>query len=255
METPFNVYSTQHMHSVAVCEAIRTGTGFPVVPPTGLLDGGVAMYGFLRGLLPILKEAQAIRRPWVYADRGYFRVTSGTDYSGFFRVSRNAYQFHGRGLADPVRWQKLLIRLAPWRRGRHVLVCPPGDIFTQAIGGFSAKAWLNQITGVLQCATDRPIRIRHKPKLGDASVPLAQDLQDCHALVTYMSNTAVEALVAGVPVFCTGSSSAQCMGRADIKQIETPYYPDDRERWAAALANNQWTLDEIRRGMANEVFK
>lgn len=253
MASRFSIYCTGHIHSNAVCEAVRAGTSFPVVGPAPLQKGGVIAYGFLRGLLPTLKQARMEHREWVYIDRGYFKATYGVDHSGPFRVTRNAWQHDGKGAADAARWQKLGLEIAPWQRdGTHVLVCPPGDVFTKAVGGFAATAWLNKTLMALSSATKRPVRIRLK---SDATVkPLAEDLRGAHALVTYMSNTAVEALLAGVPVFCTGPSAAQSMGKANVAEIETPVYRDDRERWAEVLAANQWTLDELRAGVANHVF-
>lgn len=249
----FNIYATDHLHSRTVCEAFEYGTGFPIVPPAPLRSGGVVMYGFLRGLLPTLDNARSEGRPWVYVDRGYFRSTYGTNYDGYFRATRNAFQHDGRGESDSARWDRLVIKMAPWRRGRHILVCPPGEIFTTAVGRFTAKLWLDETLAKLRSATDRPIKVRYKPK-PQSGTPLADDLQDAHALVTYMSNTAVEAVIAGVPVFCTGRCAALTMGQADLAKIETPVYPD-RAGWAHALAMNQWTLEEIRKGKANHLFK
>lgn len=246
-----HIYATEHAHSRAVCEALAAGTGWPVVPPAPLLPGGVAMYGFLRGLLPTLRQAQREGREWIYADRGYFRATRGHDHSGYFRFTRGALQHSGEGEGGG-RWDALGLEIQPWRRGRHILVCPPGDVFTEAIGGFTADEWRRRVVSELSRATDREIRIRSKPAIKDTSRPLAVDLADCHALVTYMSNTAVEALLAGVPVFCTGECAASAMGKSDLSQIERPAYPEDRERWARVLAANQWTLEEVRAGMANE---
>lgn len=232
------------------------GTGLPTrLPREGLAPGGVAMYGFLRGLLPLLRQAQAEERQWVYADRGYFGVTYNADHSGYFRVTRNAMQHDGRGEYSQDRWRRLRIQIQPWRdRGGHVLVCPPGDVFSEAIGGFKAKDWCVETVATLRQHTDREIRVRVKPKAEEYRT-LAQDLRGCHALVTYMSNAAVEALVAGVPVFCLGPCAAQSMGRTDVAEIESPAYPADRERWAAALAANQWTLAELAAGAANHLFR
>jgi hypothetical protein len=251
----FNIYCTGHQHSRVLCEALAKGTGYPMVPPVPLQPGGVAAYGFLRGLLPTLRQAQEQGRSWVYVDRGYLRATQGDDYSGYFRVTRNAWQLHGwHTRRDAERFKRLMLPIAPWRRGRHVLVCPPGDTFTQAVGGFAAQDWLESTLRALLAHTDRPIQIRHKPDAKRAMRPLAHDLQDCHALVTYMSNTAVEAVLAGVPVFTTGRCAASAMGQHDLTRIELPVYPDNRLDWAAMLAANQWTVDEIKRGMANGVF-
>lgn len=254
MEHRFNIYCTGHKHSTAVCEALAEGTGFRIVPSTPLQQGGVAMYGFLRGLLTTLKQARLEHRSWVYIDRGYFGATYGDDHSGFFRVTKNAYQHDGKGAADPSRWQRLGLRIEPWQmKGEHILVCPPGDIFAKAIGGFTSSEWIARTLSALSKASKRPVRVRIK---ADAQRrPLAADLERCHALVTYMSNTAVEALLAGVPVFCTGPSAAQSMGKSNVAEIEAPVYREDRERWAAVLADNQWTLDELRAGLANHVFE
>jgi hypothetical protein len=213
------------------------------------------MYGFLRGLLPVLRAAQDRSRPWVYADRGYFRASYGNDYSGYFRLTRDRVQHDGSGDGDSDRWKRLELEIFPWRKGRTILVCPPGDIFTKAIGGFSASDWLTETLQKLRRSTDRPIVVRQKPAPGSGARPLVEDLKDAHALVTYMSNTAVEALLFGVPVFVTGDSIATSMGKRDLAEIESPYYPEDRERWARVVAANQWTLSDLRQGKANGLFK
>ena len=240
-----NVYATQHVNSRTVCAAFAAGARAPIVPPAPLLPGDVAMYGCLRGLLPTLRQAQAEGRAWLYLDNGYFRPGH---FSGFYRATWNAYQHDGTGRGDPTRWRALGLTIAPWRRdGSHVLVCPPSDIFGQLMG-FDAAGWLVRTIQALARATDREIRIRKKPAAAGAGTPLAEDLASAWALVTHSSNAAVEALLAGVPVFCTAPCAAAGMGLADLSRIEGPLLPDDRERWAAALAVNQWTLDEMRGG-------
>lgn len=220
--------------------------------PEPLRPGGVVTYGFLRGLLSTLRTAQA-DRPWVYLDRGYFRASYGGDYSGYFRATRNRWQHSGAGEYDGERWARLGLQVKPWRaRGEHILVCPPGDVFSKAVGQFSAVEWLTLVLKRLAKVTDRSVHVRYKSMSGER--PLAADLVNCHALVTYMSNTATEALLEGVPVVCLGPSAAAEMG-GTLETIENPKYPDDRERWARVLAANQWTLDEFKNGLANdEVF-
>jgi hypothetical protein len=249
----FHIYATPHMHSQTVCAALETGTRFRVVPPAPLLDGGVAMYGFLRGLLPTLNAARELGRPWVYIDRGYFGATYGDDYRGYFRVTRDALQIDGIGQFEgtpTARWWALGLEPKPWRTaGTHVLVCPPGDVFTRAVGGFAAADWERDTLAALRKDTDRPIRIRRK----GGPTPLVEDLKDCWALVTYMSNTAVEAILAGVPTFCTGPCAGRYVG-CDLSEIEYPI-TFDREPWAAALANGQFTLAELRAGKGNHLFQ
>jgi hypothetical protein len=40
------------------------------------------------------------------------------------------------------------------------------------------------------------------------------------------------------------------MASADLSEIEAPRRPEDRERWAGVLADNQWSVPEIRNGTA-----
>src|SRR3546814_146351 len=115
------------------------------------------------------------------------------------------------------------------------------------------EGWLKRVVGELRLHTDRPIVVRTKPRRA-AHTPLSADLRDCWALVTFMSNSAVEAVLAGVPVFCTGTCAASRMGLSDLARIESPAYPGGRAQWAWNLAANQWTLDEMRAGEAWKVL-
>jgi hypothetical protein len=69
-------------------------------------------------------------------------------------------------------------------------------------------------------------------------------------LVTWSSAAANEALLAGVPVFVAGDCAASKMGLSDFTKIESPIYPPGRAAWAAALAGQQWSLEEFRSGVA-----
>lgn len=240
-----HAYSSGHVHSLTVASAFASGVPCPLLVGAGkLMDGPMFTYGCLRGLDKLLKAAHARGSDWYYGDNGYFRPGH---YDGHYRITRNAYQHDGSGPADAGaidRWRALGLSIRPWRTtGRHVLVCPPG----QAYGtwkGFDAGSWAQRTLAELPEHTDRPIHVRTK----DSRTPLARELRDCWCLVTHSSNVAVEALLAGVPVICTDACAAQSMGRTRLADIENPLLPDDRERWAARLAANQWTLDEMRSG-------
>lgn len=234
-----------------IWSALAEGFGAEVEAEGRLRPGAVAMYGD-PALWPLLYRARAEGRPWVYADNGYFRRGH---WDGYFRVTRDAFQHDG--VARPgddgnhgTRWRRLGLAIAPWRSGgRHVLVCPPGEAWARG-HGFNAAAWLESTLSRLRHHTDREIVVRFKPQGKRHGMPtLAEALRDCHALVTRESNAAVEALLAGVPVFCTHRCAASAMGCDDLARIETPFTGGDREGWAEVLADNQWTIDEIRAGM------
>jgi hypothetical protein len=268
-----NIYCTGHKWSSMVCKAFAIGAKAPIVPPFPLLPGDMFTYGCLRGLLPTILQAQREGRTWYLADNGYFKP--GKNESSYFRITRNDLQHTGRGeLPYPkhvarARWAQLKIPIQPWRAGgKHVLVCPPLRL-AGATWGYDADEWLRVTLKTLRKHTPRELRVRlkmswndnktrntagfegsDKPTNSSMMTPMADDLIDCHAVVVRTSNCAVEAVLAGVPVFCTHSCAAEPMGLMDLAQIESPVRPEGRERWAALLASNQWSLAEMRSGFA-----
>lgn len=197
------------------------------------------MYGQLRGLAPTLIEAKRDKRTWLYADNGYLQ--SG-HFDGYYRVTRNAYQIDGSGSSDGARFRNLLIPVHPWRRdGKHILLCPPSNIWADLMG-IDCDLFVKRTTAKLKNLTDRPIVLRNK----SAKTPLAADLIDAWALVTYSSNSAVEAAIAGIPVICLGRCAASAIS-SKLEEIENPML-FKRENWLGVLADNQWTLNEMRDG-------
>lgn len=238
------VYATEHPKSRMICEAFAKGSGWPIVPPAPLREGDVFMYGCLRGLKPTLDQARAEGRTWYYADNGYFRPGK----AGYFRITRDALQHDGAGNALPERWERLGLEIKPWRKdGSHVLVCPPDEIYGQ-LWGLDHRKWLQDVLTTLYSSTNRKVVVRDRSKARSATEPFAAALRGAWALVTCASNAAVEALLAGVPVFCTRPCAAYKMGKADVAEIEDPAMLADRERWARVLAANQWSVAEMRDG-------
>ncbi len=222
-----------------VMTAFAAGCGGRVSLARRLEAGPAAFYGVSDHLKPLLDQARVEKHDWYYIDNGYFARKQ------YCRVSRDAMQHRGNGIGDADRFGRLGIEIRPWRTaGRHVLVCPQSDTFMRHIAGIGVDTWLADVLACLRRHTGREIRVRGKR---DAR-PLAADLADCHAVVVHMSNAAVEALMAGVPVFATGPCAASAMGLADLRRIETPVRPRGRRRWAAVLAANQWTRGEMHSG-------
>ncbi len=211
------------------------------------LDAGIAaFYGVTAYLMPLIAQAQSDGRDWYYIDNAYFARMR------FWRVTRKSFQHSGIGGADRARLRALGLGFRPWSRGgRHILVCPQSDAFMRLVAGTRVEAWIADVQAQLRRTTDREIRVRGKRDKRS----LAADLAHCHALVTHMSNAAVEAVCAGVPVFTTGDCAASIMGLGDLGRIETPAYPDGREDWAAVLAANQWTRAEMCSGTCWRTLK
>lgn len=249
---PVNVYAVpQERTSPRFCAAFATGAGAAYVADGRLRAGDVALYGS-PNLWDLLIEARAGGRAWYYGDNGYFRRGE------YYRVTRNAYQASGYDWngCDEQRLERLGVEIQPMRRGgRHVLVCPPGGIHANLMrrAGVPIQEpndWGAWATRELARFTDRPIRIRTKAAAYESRRPLAADLEDCWAVVVFMSNVGLEASLAGVPVFVLGPAASSPLGRWQLSEIENPAYPDadHRRKVAASLAAQQWTLEEIAAG-------
>jgi len=149
---------------------------------------------------------------------------------------------------DYERLEALGVQILPWRRsGDHVLVCPPDEGFA-ALYGFNAAHWTESITQSLARLCSRPVKLRERNRA--EATRLEQDLAGAWCLVTYVSNAAVEAVCAGIPVICTGSCAGAMMGARTLEAVANPPKPSGRRAWAARLAGNQWTMQEIAAGHA-----
>lgn len=203
-----------------------------------LRDGAVAMFGHEK-LEPMLRQAQAEGRTWFYGDHAYF------GRGRFYRCTKGAMQHAGlEGEADPRRFMQFGIPVKPWRKaGSHIVLCPNSESF---LARYGVPNWVDDTVAALRAVTDRKIVLRWKTHAERR--PLAADLVDAWAVVTFTSNSAVEAVLAGVPAFCTAPCAAAAMSSADLQAIEAPVMPDGRLAWASRLANNQWTLEEMAAG-------
>jgi hypothetical protein len=232
-----------------VPEAFAEGSGGTIVP-TIQPDGSItrveiglpaAVCGLMRGSLQIMQAVRAGNHPFVYLDRAYF---VGGHANGRYRVVPNAFQHNWIDQRPPDRWEALGLELAPWKRGgRNIIVCPPSSPQTAELLGI--ETWLERILGGLPNVTDRPVIVRPK----GTKRPLETDLLNAHCVITPTSNAAVEAVIAGVPVICGPQSAAAPMGIDDLRLVEALKH-EDREPWAWSLAYGQFTMDEMKSGLA-----
>lgn len=232
-------------------EAILAGWGAERVwVGKGRLARGAGLHligGLQFGALEILMEARETKAPYIFFDRAYFGGGPGTNR---LRAVRGAYQKNWVEDRLPDRLKALGVRLEPWRgKGRHILVVPPSAAVARL---FDLGDWEAKTLRRLKDCTDRPLVVSYK---GDPK-PLADRLAGCHAVVTWTSNVAVEAVCAGTPAFVGPESAAApvATGLEYLERlIEAPLMPE-REAWAASLAFGQFDLAEIRSGFAREVL-
>lgn len=205
--------------------------------------GVSVVWGVLRGSDKVVARARRDGRPFYYIDHAYFGRGHGLNY----RISRDAYDAGPIRVCPSDRLEALGVQPKSWRSGGDtILVCPPTQFFCDA---HECANWLQETMSALRRATDRPIEVRVKPVAGEPVEPLANAFDRAWAIVTHSSNVAVEAVVAGVPVFVSAASAAAPVGETDLSRIELPRRPD-RSAWLAHLAYNQFSAAEIGDGRA-----
>ena len=193
--------------------------------------GGISVvWGLARGAPQIVEQAKAAGEPWIYLDHGYFKRGHP---NGYYRVTCNAHQQHWITDRPADRWQALKIDLKPWKTGRDIVLVPPSATVQAIFGPY----WPPEFK------TDRPIQVSVKD-----GKPFHEKFKNVHAVVTYFSIAAIEAIVDGVPVFHTGESAAAPVALSDLSQIEAPLRPE-REAWAQSLAYGQYTTKEMESGL------
>lgn len=206
---------------------------------------GEVFYGVDSSNLQHWQRCRASGEPYYYCDNAYFDKTRGTH----FRITQGAIQHSGQGQSDGKRFKSLALQIKPWRSdGDHIVVCPQSDSFMRDLADWNGN-WLDDVVRTLALVSNRRFKVRNWHR--DKSVLMAtlnEDLRNAWILVTHSSAAAVNALLEGIPVACN-EGAAKSMG-VQALDIEDPVYPEDRERFFMVLADNQWTLDEIKRGVA-----
>jgi hypothetical protein len=150
------------------------------------------------------------------------------------------------------RWERHFAQhLKPWREPSDGPVLIAGQVPNDAsLRGLDIERWCVQVSHRLRMK-GIPSVIRWHPKaLGTPPTMVSLDdaLHGARWLVTFSSNSAVDAVLAGVPaVTCDRGSMAWAVTGHD--PTGAPPIPD-RTQWAHDLAYTQWNPDEIASGEA-----
>lgn len=209
---------------------------------------------------PIMQACREQGRDFYYIDTGYFgNFGKGKTYH---RIVRNAMQYLGPIIDRPDdRFLQTGTKLIPFNtkkqkhQGSRILLCPPSEKAMRNGWGLDLDTWLQETVATLQQHTDREIvirekKIRHERQLHDTIWDAFAD--DIYCVVTYNSIAAVEALIAGKPIFALGPNAAHHFARSNLADIENPIIPDDDEvrHFFCHLAYCQYTKAEMLNGTA-----
>jgi hypothetical protein len=194
----------------------------------------------------------------VVLETGYINRGDGENhhYAAGFNGLNGRADFKNKGMPGD-RWQMLGTEIQPYSNGEKIILC--GQVpWDASVEMHDHVRWLKHTAANIQKITDRKIIFRPHPKAPLPALPgcelsmrpLTEDLKDAHCVVTWNSNSAVEAAILGKPVFAFDEGSmAWEIANKTLLDVDTPNYPD-RKQWAHNLAYSQWTLSEIGNGEA-----
>ena len=190
-----------------------------------------------------LEKAKTQSCNYIYGDHAYLARHQ------FYRLTFNKYQIDVIGSSDLKRFNSLGLDVSPWKKnGRKILLAPQSDFFMRKFG-ISQQDWIAHTTVNLRKYTDREIVISQKKPSG-AEENFESQLKDVFAVVVFNSVAGLQATMRGIPCFTTIPCASTYFGRLGLENIEQPLYTEDRLLKFGILADNQFTFDEIKTGLA-----
>ncbi len=217
-------------------------------------------WGFVGNNLEMVKKLEARNHNYWFADTPYFGRFDNNNLKSdnhYWRICKN--KIHAGYIKDckPDRFEKFGLKIkAPDFKGSYILVCPSSDSINNYL---DRPNWLKETIEQIKRYTDRPIKVREKPRgrgtsgPSEAKVPLSEDLKDAWCLVTSCSIAAVEAQCMGIPVICHNKSFATEIAGQELADIEDPFFVG-AEEWLWSLAYQQFTPEEFENGRAVEIL-
>jgi hypothetical protein len=196
-------------------------------------------------------------RPVLVMERGYVGDRFHWTSLGWNGLNGRA-DFRLPDEIDGRRWDRHFAHLMQdWRSGGRSVVVMGQVIGDAALGNVNFVHWINDTIAQLRDRTAMEVVFRPHPLGGRFRVnapiadgPLADVLAEAAAVVTWNSNSGVDAVLAGVPTV-TMDQGSMAWPVTDHELTATPQR-HERQSWAERLAWCQWTLDEIADGTAWE---
>lgn len=233
-----HLFRTGHQINERVCAALHHGF---------MNDPICATYGILRGSGPWVQAERATGQRTLVADKGYWKPGH---FDGYYRLAWQGTQdVYAPQMAQGARLEALGLTIEPWRSGNegHVLVCPPTEAVCEFFKlGQTPEEWAMWRLEAL-AGTGRPVVVRTK----DSVVPLQTHLDHAAAVVTFNSSVGWEALRQGIPVVSDPQHSTvgSFLGTT-LADLGSDMARFDRRALFSFMANRQFTLQEIKTGIA-----
>ena len=217
-------------------------------------------WGFVNNNLALVKKLEARKQTYWFTDTPYFGRFDNNNLkpdNHYWRICKN--KIHVPFIKDckSDRFEKFGMKVkAPNFKGKYILVCPSSPNINEYLG---KPNWTQETVEQIKRYTDRPIKVREKPRgrgtsgPSEAIVPLSEDLKDAWVCVTSCSISAVEAQCMGIPTICDEKSFALPVSANHLNDIENPFFVG-AEEWLYSLAYQQFTPEEFNNGTAIEIL-
>ena len=227
----------------------------------------IAILGILRGTERLLWIAKEQKINFYYIDHSYFfradihrqnKITNDRSYRVCLNQENLNFLVHDKlNSTDINRIQKnknlLLPRSIVKTTGNKILICPPSYAIARyyKFKNDDVQLWLNDTIKTIKEQTDKEIVIRYK----DSTTPFMKDFEDAYCIITYQSTIAIEAILRGIPSFCNEVSCAAPVSTTELNlnKIKFPTMLEI-ENWVTSLLANQFTMEELKNGVAFEAI-
>lgn len=223
----------------------------------------------------ILKEHKALGLGVLFFDKGYTRTRGEKGHTEFTRISVNnphPLDYMMREDRPSDRLDALHIPWAPRQNTPHghILVATSSQKYNDFHGLGDGQEHAGKIVWrIRRHDTLRQVIYRPKPSadplpalpgtsMSPAGLAIRDALLGASLLVTHGASAAMDAIIHGVPAISLGPSIARPVCGTDItdESVREPYWPTEaaKLKWARAVAYTQFTLDEMRNGVAFELL-
>ena len=210
---------------------------------------------------------------WWFVDTGYLssQITRYpepmiNDYDKtYFRIIKGGIHTNKFSATTPDRRNKLIkqgidAEFKGWKdNGEYILLCPSSPMVCYYINNLTQEEWLKQVGEEIRKHTDRPIKMRNKPRPSNEfwGTDIKDDLKNAWCVVTNMSLSAIDGVLNMTPAFTHQKHVASLITGQKNEEIERPYKPEKEkvEEWLNMVANHQFTIQEIEDGLAFDILK
>lgn len=195
-------------------------------------------------------------KPVIVIERGYLGERKRT-WLSVGNGGLNGFANFGNQDVPSDRWEQYWAHdVKPWKKGGQYAIIMGQVPKDSSLYGMCPYAWAKSI---YQSAVDKFKRVYFRPHPESKPPPIGFDLplmtgdlddalDGAKCVIAYSSNSSVDAVMNGIPAITMHQGSmAWDVSTHDFKES---LYRGDRDKWGARLAYAQWSIDEMRQGLA-----